>query len=69
MSWGERGIARALARLPRRLRDDQLDGSEAQGVRFVVAVAHANEALAVAREELLGAVLSRLELEARLHGA
>lgn len=49
--------------MPRRLArwrglDDQLYGLEAPAGRGVVEVAHAHEALAIAREQLLGAALA-----------
>lgn len=55
------------ARAPGNGLNDQLYGLEAPAGGGVVEVAHAHEALAIAREQLLGAALAGAKREARLH--
>lgn len=54
-------------RKPVGLVDDEFDGLEALPTDFVVAVSDAKEAVAVAREELLGSGLAGTEFGARPH--
>jgi hypothetical protein len=57
-------IRRTRWRLPRRFRDDELDGLDAYAPLGVVAIANGDETLAVDRREVAGAGLAGLHGEA-----
>lgn len=58
----------AGTRVPRDGFHDQLDGFQPPAGGCVVQVAHAEQALAIALEKLLGAVLAGTQGEASFHG-